>query len=37
MLGLLVARNPAVGNVPLVSAAAEIAFALGLEPDDGEV
>ena len=36
ILGLLVALNPAVGNLRIVSAAAEIAFALGidLEADD---
>lgn len=33
ILGLLVALNPTVGNVRIVSAAAEIAFALGLELD----
>jgi 4-carboxymuconolactone decarboxylase len=31
ILGLLVALNPTVGNIRIVSAAAEIAFALGLE------
>jgi len=33
ILGLLVALNPTVGNVRIVSAAAELAFALGLELD----
>jgi 4-carboxymuconolactone decarboxylase len=33
ILGLLVALNPTVGNVRIVSAAAEIAFALGLDLD----
>jgi 4-carboxymuconolactone decarboxylase len=33
ILGLLVALNPTVGNVRIVSAAAEIAFALGIELD----
>jgi alkylhydroperoxidase/carboxymuconolactone decarboxylase family protein YurZ len=36
ILGLLVALNPTVGNVRIVSAAAEIAFALGLELDAAE-
>jgi len=31
ILGLLVALNPTVGNVRIVSAAAEIAFALGID------
>jgi alkylhydroperoxidase/carboxymuconolactone decarboxylase family protein YurZ len=33
ILGLLVALNPTVGNVRIVSAAAEIAFALGIDLD----
>jgi 4-carboxymuconolactone decarboxylase len=33
ILGLLVALNPTVGNVRIVSAAAEIAFALGVDLD----
>ena len=33
ILGLLVALNPTLGNVRIVSAAAEIAFALGIELD----
>ena len=33
ILGLLVALNPTVGNIRIVSAAAEIAFALGIELD----
>ncbi|MGO9027266.1 MAG: carboxymuconolactone decarboxylase family protein [Acidimicrobiales bacterium] len=33
ILGLLVALNPALGNVRIVSAAAEIAFALGVDLD----
>ncbi len=33
ILGLLVALNPTVGNVRIVAAAAEIAFALGIEID----
>jgi alkylhydroperoxidase/carboxymuconolactone decarboxylase family protein YurZ len=33
ILGLLVALNPTVGTVRIVSAAAEIAFALGIELD----
>ncbi len=36
ILGLLVALNPTVGNVRIVSAAAEIAFALGIELDADE-
>ena len=36
ILGLLVALNPTVGNVRIVSAAAEIAFALGIELDGDE-
>ena len=36
ILGLLVALNPTVGNVRIVSAAAEIAFALGIDLDDEE-
>jgi alkylhydroperoxidase/carboxymuconolactone decarboxylase family protein YurZ len=37
ILGLLVALNPTVGNVRIVSAAAEIAFALGIDLDaEGE-
>jgi|HubBroStandDraft_6_1064221.scaffolds.fasta_scaffold14674_3 4-carboxymuconolactone decarboxylase len=31
ILGLLVALNPTVGNVRIVSAAAELAFALGID------
>jgi alkylhydroperoxidase/carboxymuconolactone decarboxylase family protein YurZ len=31
ILGLLVALNPTVGNIRIVSAAAEIAFALGID------
>ncbi len=31
ILGLLVALNPTVGNVRIVAAAAEIAFALGID------
>lgn len=31
ILGLLIALNPTVGNVRIVSAAAEIAFALGID------
>ncbi len=33
ILGLLVALNPTVGNIRIVSAAAELAFALGIELD----
>src|SRR5665213_3451541 len=33
ILGLLVALNPTIGNIRIVSAAAEIAFALGIELD----
>lgn len=33
ILGLLVALNPTVGNVRIVSAAAELAFALGIDLD----
>jgi 4-carboxymuconolactone decarboxylase len=33
ILGLLVALNPTVGNIRIVSAAAEIAFALGIDLD----
>lgn len=33
ILGLLVALNPLVGNVRIVSAAAELAFALGIDLD----
>jgi 4-carboxymuconolactone decarboxylase len=33
ILGLLVALNPTVGNVRIVSAAAELAFALGIDMD----
>ena len=33
ILGVLVALNPTVGNVRVVSAAAEIAFALGVDLD----
>jgi len=36
ILGLLVALNPTVGNVRIVSAAAEIAFALGIDLDSGD-
>lgn len=36
ILGLLVALNPTVGNVRIVSAAAEIAFALGIDLGVGE-
>jgi 4-carboxymuconolactone decarboxylase len=36
ILGLLVALNPTVGNVRIVSAAAEIAFALGIDLDSDE-
>ena len=36
ILGLLVALNPTVGNMRFVSAAAEIAFALGIELDADE-
>lgn len=36
ILGLLIALNPTVGNVRIVSAAAEIAFALGIDLDAGE-
>jgi 4-carboxymuconolactone decarboxylase len=36
ILGLLVALNPTVGNVRIVSAAAEIAFALGIDLDADE-
>ena len=36
ILGLLVALNPTVGNVRIVSAAAEIAFALGIDLDTDE-
>jgi 4-carboxymuconolactone decarboxylase len=36
ILGLLVALNPTVGNVRIVSAAAEIAFALGIDLDAEE-
>jgi 4-carboxymuconolactone decarboxylase len=33
ILGVLIALNPTVGNVRVVSAAAEIAFALGVDLD----
>ncbi len=33
ILGLMVALNPTVGNVRIVAAAAEIAFALGIDLD----
>ena len=33
ILGLLVALNPTVGNIRIVAAAAEIAFALGIDLD----
>jgi 4-carboxymuconolactone decarboxylase len=36
ILGLLVALNPTVGNVRIVAAAAEIAFALGIDLDVDE-
>jgi len=36
ILGLLVGLNPAVGNVRIMQAAAEIALGLGLELDDEE-
>jgi alkylhydroperoxidase/carboxymuconolactone decarboxylase family protein YurZ len=36
ILGLLVALNPTVGNVRIVSAAAEIAFALGIDLEAAE-
>ncbi len=35
ILGLLIALNPTVGNVRIVSAAAEIAFALGIDLEAG--
>jgi hypothetical protein len=34
ILGVLIALNPTVGNVRIVAAAAEIAFALGIELDE---
>lgn len=34
ILGLLVALNPTVGNIRIVSAAAELAFALGIDLDE---
>jgi alkylhydroperoxidase/carboxymuconolactone decarboxylase family protein YurZ len=34
ILGLLVALNPTVGNVRIVAAAAEIAFALGIDLEE---
>ena len=34
ILGLLVALNPTLGNIRIVSAAAELAFALGIDLDD---
>ena len=36
ILGLLVALNPTVGNVRIVAAAAEIAFALGIDLEGAE-
>ncbi len=36
ILGLLVALNPTVGNVRIVSAAAELAFALGIDLESDE-
>jgi 4-carboxymuconolactone decarboxylase len=34
ILGLLVALNPTLGNIRIVSAAAELAFALGIDLDE---